>query len=127
MAQLSREAQRNLEARIAEQDAIKAREEADRRATIARNLRLNAEARERRLAVIDREKAERQAREQEAIEAELAPEKAWRQRGWLIDHPGHDPADFERVWPLIREEIVEERRRAQAERDLANVRSRYRF
>lgn len=116
-----------MEARIAEQDALKAQGEANRQAQIAENLQLNTEARAAYLAKLDREKAARQAEDLARVEAELAPVKQHRQRAWLIDHPGHGPADFERVWPLIREEIAEEQRRTQAERDMVAARTRFRL
>ncbi len=89
----------------------------------------NDVARAEYLAGLEGQRAEQAKRAEQELDAELEPAKVARRRAWLIDHPGHGPSDFDKVWPLVREELVEERRQAQYDQTLAKMRasSDYRF
>jgi hypothetical protein len=66
--------------------------------------RANAAIRQKYLAKLEAEKQERAARDAAELEAELAPMKAQELRLWLIDHPDKNAADFEKVWPAVKEQ-----------------------
>lgn len=72
--------------------------------------RMNAEIRRERLTGLA---AERQARQDEALAADLAalePEKTQLRRQWLADHPGHTAEDFERrAWPQLARNLLDRR------------------
>lgn len=56
----------------------------------------------------EKERVRQKDAERAKTEAFLAPIKLEKQRAWLIEHPGASPADFEKIWSLIREGLQKE-------------------
>jgi hypothetical protein len=75
----------------------------DREAELAENKRRNDIARTQYLSELAEKKAAEQARRGAEEEQRLAPEKRREMLAWLIDHPDKTEADFERIWPLVKE------------------------
>lgn len=90
------DANQQMQQRQRDLDAQQAAEQAERD-------RLNAEARKRYLGELDAKKAAAQARRDAEEEQRLAPVKRKEMLQWMIDHPGTTEADFENVWPHIKE------------------------
>ncbi len=75
-------------------------------------VRANDEARQRRLAQLDAEKAARLAAHQAEIEREIAPHRERVMHEWLANHAGKTEADFMRdAWPTLRLNVLAERER----------------
>ncbi len=60
--------------------------------------RLNAEARQRRLAAEAGRKAEDDRRREAELDAKLEPRKQLERHRWLAAHPDRTANDFQRVW-----------------------------
>jgi|GEM_PF-2315125 len=81
------------ESAAAEVEAERVRRDRDARAVIAA-----------RIGAVRRQEAEQQAAR---AAAQLAPERARRQREWLVQQPERTPPDFEgQIWPTIREQLL---------------------
>ena len=108
-----------LQARQRELDAQDAAEQAERHAQSAEYM---ADYR-RRLA--EKKQAEQAQRDAE-FERQVAPLKRTKMLEWLIDHPGQSEADFELVWPHVRELLKVDDRDAAIQREIeAQKRRRY--
>ncbi|CCF83596.1 hypothetical protein [Nitrolancea hollandica] len=99
-------------------------EEAERQRQLEEQQRENARIRERYLQGLEGEREAARRKAADDLEAELAPHKEQEKRAWLIDHPVATAADFERVWPLIRDEKYTGFH-ARLQREIAAQRAKY--
>ena len=102
-------------------DAERQAEEKERKA----RERQNAAIRKQRLDTLAAERQAQQDRRAAAVEAELAPVKARAKRQWLFDHPDKTESDFDtQAWPLLKENILEDRKEAVFQNEIAHQRRR---
>lgn len=79
-------------------------EQADHEKQLADMRASNERTRKAYLDRLEAQRQEQQARRDAELEQELAPAKAQELRAWLIEHPDKDARDFERIWPLVKEQ-----------------------
>jgi hypothetical protein len=78
--------------------------------------RENEAVRKKRLAGLEARKEAKRQSDNEAIDRQLEPKRQYHCREWLAQHPGKSEADFNKqAWPLLRQNILEDDKRASAE------------
>ncbi len=78
--------------------------------------RENEAARKKYLAELDARREVRRQEADKALELQLEQKKQYLMRDWLAQHPGKTDADFNKqAWPLLRQNILEDDKRATAD------------
>lgn len=92
--------------------------------TKARQANENRMARERRLAADAEAKSNKARLDAAEIDAQLAPRKEAHKRGWLMANPGYSGSHYDQhVWPLYRQQLLEENNAAQFQAELTRSRN----
>jgi hypothetical protein len=108
------------------EDFVRRREAAQRQAEYERleAQRLNEEARQRWLAKVEADREAQRARDQAAVDAQLAPTKERLKRQWLADHPEADAETFERrAWPQLKANLLDDLREQQTRQAMERMRA----